>query len=131
MVNSPFAVDDEGEVIDKMPWYNDPTLQKWLLTLIRYLLVVMAAFMLYRLVLRPLADMYMKQKASVIPVKSQPAAVPPFETETEEEKEEEVPPRRKRRNITYERNMKGLQEMAKEDPALVAMIVRSWMKQND
>lgn len=134
VVNSPFAARDE-EVSEETPWYQDPLLQNWVLTLVRYLFVALAAFMLYRLILRPLADRYMTQKAPEAPVKAQqvatPVSAPPETLEDQEEEEVEVPPRRRRRNTTYERNVKGLQEMAKEDPALVAMIVRSWMKQND
>ena len=42
------------------------------------------------------------------------------------------PPRRRRRqNGAHEQNLKDLQEMAQEDPARVAMIVRSWMNRHD
>lgn len=127
VVNSPFAAGEE-DIVEETPWYKDPLLQNWLLTLTRYLLVALLALILYRLILRPLADSYMKQKPPAAPVNSPQVATPIPEPEIEEE---EVSPRRKRRNIDYERNVKGLQEMAQEDPALVAMIVRNWMRQND
>jgi flagellar M-ring protein FliF len=36
-----------------------------------------------------------------------------------------------RKSAVYEQNMQSLQQIAAEDPRLVAMIVRGWMKKND
>ncbi|AMX03169.1 flagellar basal-body MS-ring/collar protein FliF [Microbulbifer thermotolerans] len=139
IVNSPFA--PVGEALpEDIPWYKDPFWQRALLSLARYLLAALAVLMVYRLVLRPLVDRYARLNAEAIAPPA-PTAVPQSATvqntnnaerPEEAEAEEEIPPpRRKRRSSAYEQNLKELQEMAKEDPAMVAMIVRSWMNRND
>jgi flagellar M-ring protein FliF len=41
-----------------------------------------------------------------------------------------VPRRPQRKASTYEHGLNDLKDMAKNDPAMVAMIVRNWMKRD-
>ncbi|MFC6330665.1 flagellar basal body M-ring protein FliF, partial [Alloalcanivorax gelatiniphagus] len=66
------------------------------------------------------------------PVAAAPYAARPNGDAQEPRAQEPAQPRRRRqKNGAHEQNLKDLQEMAQEDPAMVAMIVRSWMNRND
>ena len=39
--------------------------------------------------------------------------------------------KQRRKSSVYEHNLENVREMAKEDPRLVAMIVRTWMSKDD
>jgi flagellar M-ring protein FliF len=45
--------------------------------------------------------------------------------------QESIPHKLPRKSALYEQNMQSLQQIAAEDPRLVALIVRGWMKNND
>jgi len=96
-----------------------------LLILGRYLLVLIAGLVLYRVLLRPLLHRYLNSPRQVV------MAPPPEPAPDMAEDEPPPPPRRTRKASTYEHNLRDLKERAAEDPAMVAMIVRSWMKHDD
>ncbi len=132
VVNSPFTrVEPED---DQRAWWQDPFWQDFLFSMGRWLLVGLAALLLYLLVLRPMLKRYARQAPAVArPAQAQapapaPAAAAVHEDETAEPAE---PRRRRRRSSAYEQNRQDLQDMAQEDPAMVAMIVRNWMNRND
>ncbi|MCX2842511.1 flagellar basal-body MS-ring/collar protein FliF [Microbulbifer thermotolerans] len=138
VVNSLFAPEEEAQPREIL-WYKDSFWQRLLLMLARYLLAGLAVLILFRWVLRALADLYARAKSSSAATHTAPAALPQnagaseqvnSESEVQEE-EEPPPPRRRRRSSAYEQNLRELQEMAKEDPAMVAMIVRSWINRDD
>jgi flagellar M-ring protein FliF len=64
------------------------------------------------------------------------AAAPATPTGKQDAREETAPdtvvaPRRPQRKAsTYEHGLKDLKDMAKNDPGMVAMIVRNWMKRD-
>ncbi|TDO16793.1 MULTISPECIES: flagellar basal-body MS-ring/collar protein FliF [Halomonas] len=134
VVNSPFT--RTTPKIEPLPWWQQPDLQQLALTLGRYLLVALAVLLLYLLILRPLV-----RRASQAPQPSANAStfqVKVGEDDKEPEsavgKQDESPygkPRHKRKASGYEDNLNDLREMAKEDPRMVAMIVRGWMNQHD
>ncbi|WP_323846724.1 flagellar basal-body MS-ring/collar protein FliF [Microbulbifer magnicolonia] len=135
LVNSPFTF-SEATAVAEIPWHKDPFWQRLLLSLARYLLAGLAALMLFRWVLRPLVDRYARLKTEPAATPPSPVALPQSAAAessepAEAEEKEDPPPRRRRRASVYEQNLKDLQEMAKEDPAMVAVIVRSWMNRND
>lgn len=139
VVNSPFNEIEEPVEEIESPWWESSFWQHFLLTLVRYLLAGVGALLLFLWVLRPMVDRYTRRPVVAQPQPTpapQPQAAPaPAGDENGEpygEEPEEAPqPRRRRRSSPYEQNLKDLQDMAREDPSLVAMIVRSWMNRND
>lgn len=139
VVNSPFSAIEEPEEEINNSWWESPFWQHFLLTLVRYLLAGIGALLLFLWVVRPMLERYARRPVPA--PQPQPApmpqAAPPAaasgngETDDAEDLEETSQPRRRRRASAYEQNLKDLQDMAREDPSLVAMIVRSWMNRND
>ncbi len=145
IVNSPFT--DPGQ--DEAPaWWTSPQWQHVALTLGRYLIVLVIALLLYRLLLRPMlarqaeraaADASARQRAASVQAQASTRRVEASGEESGEEDGEDADEqnrlarRRKRRRHahTYEQNLRDLQDMASEDPLMVAMIIRSWMTQPD
>ncbi|WP_101675906.1 flagellar basal-body MS-ring/collar protein FliF [Alloalcanivorax mobilis] len=104
------------------------------MTLLRYLLVALAALLLYLWVVRPLVRRYSQAPpASAAPARPRFQATVGGADDDQDEAPGEAPaPRRRRRQSgAYQQNLTDLQEMADEDPAMVAMIVRTWMKKDD
>ncbi|PXX96762.1 flagellar basal-body MS-ring/collar protein FliF [Halomonas sp. LBP4] len=135
VVNSPFSrVDERGETPE---WWQSPQVHQLALTLGRYLLVALAALLLYLLILRPLIKRHTQAPVTLPqPAPTLRAQVGGSDDEdpaaTGDEEDTYAPPRRrKRKSSAYEQNLSDLREMAHEDPRMVAMIVRSWMNKHD
>lgn len=135
LVNSPFTVEEHET--EPLEWWQRPDIQRLAATLGRYLLVGLAALLLYLLILRPFI-----KRATAIPA---PASQQSASTITARVGDEEEPvsdgaeedntstydkPRR-RKATAYEQNLNNLRSMAEEDPRMVAMVVRSWMNKHE
>ncbi|MFI2817720.1 flagellar basal-body MS-ring/collar protein FliF [Vreelandella piezotolerans] len=137
VVNTPFAADDETRI--ETVWWQHPDNIAMATTLGRYLLVAIAALLLYWLVLRPLIKRYTQPPvmAAAMPGGTLSTRIGDEEDEQESESdgdEEDTyssKPKRRRKTSLYEHNLNDLREMAQEDPRMVAMIIRSWMNAND
>ncbi|HIK75922.1 MAG TPA: flagellar basal body M-ring protein FliF [Alcanivorax sp.] len=129
VVNSPFTrVEPEDQ---QRAWWQDPFWQDFLFSMGRWLLVGLAALLLYLLVLRPMLKRYTSQAPAPAARPAQAPAPAPPAARDEDDPEPAEPRRRRRRSSAYEQNRQDLQDMAQEDPAMVAMIVRNWMNRND
>ena len=137
VVNTPFAADDETRI--EPVWWQHPDNIAMATTLGRYLLVAIAALLLYWLILRPLIKRYTQPPvmAAAMPGGTLSTRIGDEEDEQESESdgdEEDTyssKPKRRRKTSLYEHNLNDLREMAQEDPRMVAMIIRSWMNAND
>ncbi|KPQ25019.1 MAG: flagellar M-ring protein FliF [Halomonas sp. HL-48] len=138
VVNTPFA-DIEEDTRDEPEWWQRQGTLELAAQLGRYLLVALAALLLYLLILRPLIKRYTESPvmATATPGGALQARVGDDEDELGEgedsaDADETYPkPKRRRKTSLYEHNLNDLREMAQEDPRMVAMIVRSWMNAND
>lgn len=138
VVNSPFA--DTREELVETAWWKDPDTLAIASTLGRYLLVALAALLLYLLILRPLIKRYTQSPVmapSAVPGRTLTTSVGGEEDDSEDETDDEeddtygTKPKRRRKTSLYEHNLNDLREMAQEDPRMVAMIIRSWMNANE
>lgn len=132
VVNSPF-IDRSTELVAR-EWWESPAMQQLALTFGRYLLVGLAALLLYLLLLRPLLRRYTRQPVPVVeeaPVRVRVAVDDDeghLELDTDDGTGNTYDLRQRKRKIqTHEQHLKLLRDMAEEDPRLVAMIIRSWM----
>jgi len=138
VVNTPFA-DIEEDTRDEPEWWQRQGTLELAAQLGRYLLVALAALLLYLLILRPLIKRYTESPvmATATPGGALQARVGDDEDELGEgedsaDADETYPkPKRRRKTSLYEHNLNDLREMAQEDPRMVAMIVRSWMNANE
>jgi flagellar M-ring protein FliF len=134
VINSPFVEADT--TVAEVAWWKTPEAYNLLISGLRYLLVAFAALMLWWLVLRPMQrrhagmDDQVLQELDVI---EPGTSLVPSSTGTgvmvagKDGVQHKLP----RKSDIYEQNMQSLQQIAAEDPRLVAMIVRGWMKKND
>lgn len=142
IVNSPFT---DPAKDDTPPWWTSPQWQHVALTLGRYLIVLIAALLLHRLLLRPMLQRQAERAAAATSAQQRATAAQALasvrstgdgdDDDAGEDSDEQnrLARRRKRRRHahTYEQNLRDLQDMASEDPLMVAMIIRSWMTQPD
>ncbi|MBE0489186.1 MAG: flagellar M-ring protein FliF [Halomonas sp.] len=138
VVNSPFSRLDEEE--QDLEWWQTPEIQQLAITFGRYLLVALAALLLYLLILRPLIKRHTQPPmATAAPGSTLQVQVGDDANDADKAKaaanegDETYEPPRKRRHkgSAYEQNLSDLREMAQEDPRMVAMIVRSWMNKHE
>ncbi|WP_288130928.1 flagellar basal-body MS-ring/collar protein FliF [Microbulbifer sp.] len=148
VVNSRFTPNVEPPV-EEVQWHQDPFWRQLMMAALRYLATGIVLLLIFRWLVRPLLNRFTEVRAQLpapTPATATPSTQPavpatvpaqgqvPVRVPQEEEHVEEVeePPRRRRRRASvYEQNLLDLQEMAKEDPAMVAMIVRSWISRDD
>lgn len=131
VLNSPFV--EETERLDEQPWWKTPEAYNLTMGVLRYLLVALAALTLWKFVLKPMqrrgdggtglmslddddADMAPAPRGDSALVVGQDGAARPA-----------LP----RKSALYEQNLESLKRLAGEDPRLVAMIVRGWMKKHE
>ncbi|WP_446731482.1 flagellar basal-body MS-ring/collar protein FliF [Pseudomonas sp. PSKL.D1] len=132
VVNSPFV--DEQAQLDELPWWRTAEAHDLALGLLRYLLVAAVAFVLWQKVLKPmqrraaatgqtglmeLADDDMDLTPSGAGADAMLGA------------DGASRPALPRKAAAYEQNMESLKRLATDDPRLVAMIVRGWMKKHE
>ncbi len=133
VINSPFV--EEQQSLDELPWWRTPEAYNLTMGVLRYLLVAFAALTLWKMVLKPMQrraaassgrelmelddgdlDMAPASRGSDNLVVGQDGAARPA-----------LP----RKSALYEQNLESLKRLAGEDPRLVAMIVRGWMKKHE
>lgn len=119
VVNSAFSA--SANAPDQEPWWKQFDWFSLLGTLGRYLLVLIAAIVLYRMVVKPLRQRWLSIAAGpVASAAGAGAASAPAPASRQPQ----------RKASTYEHGLNDLKDMAKKDPAMVAMIVRNWMRRD-
>lgn len=129
VINSPFVEADTA--VAEQAWWKTPEAYNLLMSAMRYGLVGFAALTLWWLVLRPMQRRNADMNRHVLADLSEPgtALVPTAKGTGVMVANQEHPPQTlPRKSAVYEQNMQSLQQIAAEDPRLVAMIVRGWMK---
>ncbi|QGA49610.1 flagellar basal-body MS-ring/collar protein FliF [Pseudomonas brassicacearum] len=132
VINSPFVETDTA--VTEPAWWKTPEAYNLLMSALRYLLVGFAALTLWWLVLRPMQRRNAEMNRRVPGALAEPGAalVPTtMGTGLMVANQDHAPQTLPRKSAVYEQNMQSLQQIAAEDPRLVAMIVRGWMKKND
>ncbi len=144
IINSPFAERDGA--IETVEWWQTPEFFQLASSLSRYLLVAFVALLLWLMVLRPIKRRHKETLAAAAAAEAaarEAAAAElglPTAASTGEggepgapESEEALQQLRKKRRKSsiYEQNLQTVREMAKDDPRLVAMIVKTWMSKQD
>lgn len=122
VINSPFASEDTSG--PELAWWRTPEFYGLAMSLSRYLLVALIALLLWLMVLRPMN----KRHAQALKAAQEAEAPPTIVTASGETVEI---PAGQRKAQGYEQNMKRLREISVEDPRLIAMIIRGWMKKDD
>lgn len=121
VVNTPFA-GMEKEILPEVPLWKQPEVIQWGMDASKYLLAALVLAYLFFAYLRPLLRRAMNEVAP-------PPALPAAEVQTEEnaviENTEiiDIPPRPD--------NLTVVRQIARDDPKMVANIVKSWVDRNE
>lgn len=129
MVNSQFTVVDEDDT--ELVWWQTPQAFELASSLGRYLLVALAALFLWFALLRPLIKRNTPAPIATAPGMEEVEAASAASTDGFDDSNYTPAQRRRRSAAHYEQNLKDARELAQEDPRLVAMIVRSWMNNDE
>lgn len=130
VLNSPFV--EETQALDEQPWWKTPQAYDLTMGVLRYLMVGLAALTLWKFVLKPLQRrsaggtdlMTLDDDAELAPAPRGNDSLVVGQDGT-------ARPALPRKSALYEQNLESLKRLAGEDPRLVAMIVRGWMKKHE
>lgn len=142
VVNSPF--NESSDVAVQTVWWQTPEFFVMATSVARYLLVGLAALLLWLMVLRPLQRRYAPPQAIEAEVAQiengmAVAAISDDSAEDDALNEDgsnllakgELQRRQRRRSAVYEHNLANLRDTAHEDPRMIAMIISGWMRKDD
>lgn len=140
VANSPFTEPPTSN--DETAWWQTPEFFNLANALARYLMVGIAALLLWLLLIRPLQRRHAAQTKATEELRLQTeetARAAAAESTGAGEAGQggapltigELQSRLRRRSAIYEHNLANLREMAKEDPRMIAMIIRGWLKKNE
>ncbi len=134
VVNSPFSRHDDTVALE---WWQDPELMELVVVFGEPLLWLLLLLLAYLLLLRPFIRHYTRppqmQAATSAGVNVQVGGEEDETGEDEGKDKDEEPFERPRRNraLGYQQRLAELRQTAQEDPHIVALIVRNWLKQDD
>ena len=137
VANAPFdGVDKPAEAVQPMEWWSDPANFPLFKEIARYAFVAAVIAFLYFRFLRPLLRPAIRKfdEATAIPEEEkdedndEEAAAAEAEAAAEEQ-EEEV--EQQRRAQGYRANLKVAQDLAREDPRIVANVIKAWLGSNE
>ncbi|HLR12083.1 MAG TPA: flagellar basal-body MS-ring/collar protein FliF [Burkholderiaceae bacterium] len=118
VVNSPFSQSEARQ----LPIWENPLYLEYAMTLGRYLLILLAAWLVWRKILKPIVS-------SQEPAMAVPAGPAP---ELQEEINRAAEAKRRASEMNrYEDNLTAVRALAEDDPRAVAMVIRSWMEKDD
>lgn len=127
VINSEFSV--SKETIEDLAYWKTPEFFSLVSIGLRYLMVAFAGLVAWFAVMRPLLrrhkqtqelnELRRQEEIARLKAENEPAIV------VEDGDEQNIRVRRKK--LAYEHNLKGLVDMAKEDPRLVASVIQHWI----
>ncbi|MGH8855011.1 MAG: flagellar M-ring protein FliF C-terminal domain-containing protein, partial [Telluria sp.] len=134
VTNAPFDGVDKPDAAPADPdWWRDPANLPLAKEIGKYLLLFAVLAFLYYRILLPLMRPAIKKfdEVTALPPEPEPEAEEEIEAEAivaeEELEEQEV----ERRNQGYRANLNMAQELARQDPRIVANVVKAWLGSNE
>lgn len=137
VTNAPFdGVDRPADAVVEPDWWRDPNNMPLFKDIARYAFVFAVIAFLYYRFLRPLLRPAIKKfdEATAMPEE-------PKEEEKDEEADDEaeaapseeeiVEEEKKRQDMGYRANLKLAQDLAREDPRIVANVIKGWLGSNE
>lgn len=124
VVNTPFTADVENS--SDVPFWQQASFFDLLMTLGRYLLVLIVAFILWRKLVKPLLNKQLANAQTARRVEPTPIITTPVQPA--KPSNEEVQNRRKtQQRASAEQQAQRVRDMAEQDPRVVALVIRQWM----
>lgn len=112
------------------PWWQRSRVQALAETLFTYLIIAIVAFLLWRKIIKPLVDNAARQQrtARAPSAPRAPSAAEPGADDDVDDETEAARRARDRRNKQRNQTLSNVKEVARDDPRMVAMIIKNWMK---
>jgi len=130
VLNSPFV--DEQTQLGELPWWRTPEAYNLGMGLLRYLLVAIVAWVLWLRVLKPMQRRAAESgQRGLVALGETDMELTPASAAADALIDGPARAALPRKSALYEQNMESLKRLATDDPRLVAMIVRGWMKKHD
>ncbi|MGB7758030.1 MAG: flagellar basal-body MS-ring/collar protein FliF [Salinisphaera sp.] len=129
VMQMPFSAVASDQAATAPAWWQSPTLQAMAIKALKYLVLAIVAWLLWRRLVRPLAErsgLFGEVAAPRRTATSAPAAA--TEPETDDGGAEQA--LRAQRRQRHKDVVRNAQEAARDDPRMVAMIVKDWMKED-
>ncbi|MDN6114720.1 MAG: flagellar M-ring protein FliF [Enterobacterales bacterium] len=124
VVNTPFTADVEDN--NAVPFWQQASFFDLLMTIGRYLLVLIVAFILWRKLVKPLLNKQLANAQTARRVEPTPIITTPVQPA--KPSNEEVQNRRKtQQRASAEQQAQRVRDMAEQDPRVVALVIRQWM----
>lgn len=123
----PFDPDARTQTARAPAWWQNATLQSAAIQAGKYLLIALIAWLLWAHLVRPLLDRAGLSGARTAKAPAAGATPPPREEAETEEVAQKLRAQRRQRSQEILRNA---QETARDDPRMVAMIVKNWMEED-
>lgn len=126
VVNAPFAATDAE--LKPLDFWQQPIFIANLLAVGRYLLLALLAWLLWRLVVKPqLHKRREAEKSAKIAADLKAKKDAERAARQKIEQDEEIRQEQTRQRVSAEMHTQRLRELVKNDPRVVAMVVRDWM----
>ncbi|QGU87978.1 flagellar basal-body MS-ring/collar protein FliF [Erwinia sorbitola] len=131
VVNSPFT--ENSDLGDELPFWKQPAFIEQMFEAGRWLLVLIVAFILYRKLIRPQLRRKAEQEKAAIEAASLAAARNADDDESgisvKLSKDELDQERKSQHRMSAEVMSQRIREMSENDPRVVALVIRQWMKE--
>ncbi|KEZ78012.1 flagellar basal-body MS-ring/collar protein FliF [Salinisphaera hydrothermalis] len=128
VMQMPFTAASGDQAPATPSWWQNPTLQSMAIKALKYLVLALVAWLLWRRLVRPLAERSGLFGEVVTSRRTASNAPPAAEADSEEDATEQA--LRSQRRKRHTDAIRNAQEAAREDPRMVAMIVKGWMKED-
>jgi len=124
VTNAPFdGVDKPAEAAAKADWWRDPANLPLLIQAAKYLVAALLLAFLYFRILRPLLRQVLHKFDKVTEMPPEPDEAEPDRAVDAELEEVEV----QKQAIGYRANLQMAKELARQDPRIVANVVKAWV----
>ena len=129
VINMPFTDQPENVVEPGVPWWQDRQLIAMVESAVKYLLLAIAAWIVWRRLVKPLLDQVPRAPVRLADAKAEAGAVAEESDEGNEDLRAAIEAGRGKRR-QQDALLTTTREAAKNDPKLVAAIIKSWMHSN-
>ena len=128
VMQMPFSAVASDQAAATPAWWQNPSIQGLAIKTLKYLILAIVAWLLWRRLVRPLAERNGLIGDAAAPRRASASVPPAGETEPDPNAAEQA--LRAQRRQRHNDAIRNAQQAARDDPRMVAMIVKEWMKED-
>lgn len=130
VMQMPFTSTGAAQAPSAPAWWENPALQSMAIKALKYLILAVVAWLLWRRLVRPLAERSGLFGEIAPPRHVASGASADVEADTDSHASSAEQALRAQRRQRHHDAVRNVQDAAREDPRMVAMIVKGWMKED-